>query len=126
MTETKPEYHTDQDSGDEHPFGPDERTAYPGGGVYTRWTPGDPITYMQRFDAAYWHAQAETAIRALEQAAAERDAALARVELLEDVAVTFMRRDLDTRKLYKRVNKVLRSAHDRLEPMIARLYQDSE
>lgn len=40
-----------------------------------------PVAYMERFDAAYWQAQAETAIRLSEASAA--DAARVRVQLAE-------------------------------------------
>jgi multidrug resistance efflux pump len=44
---------------------------------------GAPTPWMGRFDATYWQAQAETAIRALEQALAT----LTRVEAERDAAV---------------------------------------
>lgn len=67
------------DSGDAQPgaYGPHERTAYPAqGGVYTRWIGPFPHTVTVSGpgpDAAYWQAQAATAIRAAEASAAEVD-----------------------------------------------------
>jgi hypothetical protein len=76
MSETTVDYHTDRDSGDET----DPRRE-PGADA-----PPLPGTWVGRFDAAYWQTQAETAIRAFEQAQdtlarveAERDATLAQL-----------------------------------------------
>lgn len=70
MSNTVPDYDTGvTDSGD-------ETDAAPTG-------PPAPVPWMDRFDATYWQAQAETAIRALEQALAT----LTRVEAERDAVV---------------------------------------
>jgi hypothetical protein len=104
MSETTVDYHTDRDSGDET----DPRRE-PGADA-----PPLPGTWVGRFDAAYWQTQAETAIRAFEQAQdtlarveAERDATLAQLAALREQWVNAESRCTSLRTALNRANGLL-------------------
>lgn len=93
MTEPQPTYHTGSDSGDE--------TRAPLAAVL------DLSRIVAQNDAAYWQAQAATAIRAMEQAIAERDTALRQVADLTQQVCTAESRCTALRSALNRANAAL-------------------